>query len=462
VRARPYRPEQARYSDEHSGEHETPPPPSGFGQGGRGGQSGAQGGGQGGRGGYGSGPANEGRPYDQTRDREPGADEPYFHPLDPETPLPKPSTRRGWRAPPPATPASRPYDLSGLDPAELTGSLSLLGLEGPVVQSDFTQPIEPIRAPIARAPRRPQPPVPPRRPRGPNRGYPEPELQPEVEPGLEVPLEHGRVETEEEKRTSSLLGSSALMAAGTAVSRVLGFVRAAVLVAAVAPGGNGAADAFSVANVMPNALYILLAGGVLNAVLVPQIAKAAKQKDGGEDYINRLLTAALGILAVITVVVIFAAPLLIKVYGSQSWKPPLVELATAFSLWCLPQVFFYGLYTLVGQVLNARGRFGAYMWAPVINNVVSIIGLVAFVILYGKGTQPVDSWDSTKIMLLAGSQTIGVAAQAIILIPVLGRAGIRFRPKFGLRGVGLSSASRVAGWTFAAVIVQQIAFVVIS
>lgn len=448
VRARPNRPEQARYSDER-----TPAPSApGSGQGGQGRQ--------GDYGGYGSGPHDEGRPYDQTRDREPGPDEPYFHPLDPETPHPKPSSRRGWRAPPPETPASSPYDLSGLDPAELTGSLSLLGLEGPAVQTDFTQPIEPIRAPIARAPRRPQAPVPPRRPRGPQRGYPEPELQPEVE----APLEPEQVESAEEKRTSSLLGSSALMAAGTAVSRVLGFVRASVLLAAVQPGGGGVStsDAFSVANVMPNALYILLAGGVLNAVLVPQIAKAARQKDGGEDYINRLLTAALGMLAGLTVVVILAAPLLVKVYDSPKWDPDLVALATAFSLWCLPQVFFYGLYTLIGQVLNARGRFGAYMWAPVVNNVVSIVGLVIFVTMYHRGTQPVDTWDSTKIMLLAGSQTLGVAAQALILIPVLSRAGIRFRPKFGLRGVGLSSASRVAGWTFAAVIVQQVAFIVIS
>lgn len=411
------------------------------------------------------------RPYDQNQDPDPVAvdhryaesrpdgvaerdddlgDVPYFHPLDPETPAPKTSTRRGWRSPPPPTPPGSPYDLSGLDPAELTGSLNLLGLEGPVNPSDVTRPIQVIQAPVARAPRRPMPPSSPTR--LPERELAEPEVEAEEQP-----------QAASASRTASLLGSSALMAAGTMVSRILGFVRAAVLVAAVAPGGDGAADAFSVANIMPNALYILLAGGVLNAVLVPQIARAAKQKDGGQDYINRLLTAALIMLAVVTGVVIAAAPLLVKVYGSSSWQPDLVSLTIAFSLWCLPQVFFYGLYTLLGQVLNARGKFGAFMWAPVINNVVSIVGLVAFMAMYGKGTQPVDTWDDpTKIMLLAGSQTLGVVAQAIILIPVLSRSGIRYRPKFGLRGVGLASASRVAGWTFAAVVVQQIAFVVIS
>ncbi|MBT0771282.1 murein biosynthesis integral membrane protein MurJ [Kineosporia sp. J2-2] len=412
---------------------------------------------------------DEGR--DERHDRYDDAydeDQPYFHPLDPETPRPRPSSRRGWR-PPPQTPAKNPYDLSGLDPAELTGSLSLLGLEGPVVPADVTQPLQAIQAPIARSPRRPMPPAPParsrRREREPvpeyDRGYAEPEVEedyaePEAAP---APAETKKPAS----RTSSLLGSSALMAAGTLASRLLGFVRAAVLVAVVAPGGGaGAADAFSVANIMPNALYILLAGGVLNAVLVPQIARAAKQKDGGEDYINRLLTAALGMLMVVTVGVILASPLLVKIYGSSKWDAELVSLTAAFSLWCLPQVFFYGLYTLLGQVLNARGKFGAFMWAPVMNNVVSIAGLVAFMVIYHKGTQPVDSWDATKIGLLAGSQTLGVAAQAVILIPMLSRAGVRYRPRFGLRGVGLASASKVAGWTFAAVVVQQIAFVVIS
>nr|WP_269328635.1 murein biosynthesis integral membrane protein MurJ [Kineosporia babensis] len=301
------------------------------------------------------------------------------------------------------------------------------------------------------------PTAPPLRPRDRNRGYVEPE---ELE---EEPLEaEPEAEAKPASRTSSLLGSSALMAAGTAVSRVLGFVRAAVLVAAVMPDSNGVADAFSVANIMPNALYILLAGGVLNAVLVPQIAKAARQPDGGEDYINRLLTSALALLVVVTAVVTLASPLLVRVYSSADPASDVFALATAFSLWCMPQVFFYGLYTLLGQVLNARGSFGAFMWAPVVNNIVSIVGLVIFIALYGRGIQPVDTWDTTKIFILAASQTLGVAAQAVILIPLLKRNGVRYRPKFGLRGVGLASASRVAGWTFAAVVVQQLAFVVIS
>lgn len=263
-----------------------------------------------------------------------------------------------------------------------------------------------------------------------------------------------------------MMRSSALMAGGTAVSRVLGFVRAVVLLAAVAPGTAASpglsADAFSVANTIPNTLYLLLAGGVLNAVLVPQITRAARRADGGQEYIDRLLTTAVVILIAVTAVVTFAAPLLIRVYGSDEWTPGQVQLATAFALWCLPQIFGYGLYTMLGQVLNARGSFGPFTWAPVANNVVAIAGLLVFIAVTGGGVQPLESWTPGRIALLAGTATLGVATQALVLVPAMRRAGIGFRIRWGLRGFGLRTASRVAGWTFAAVLVQALGFVVIS
>jgi murein biosynthesis integral membrane protein MurJ len=260
--------------------------------------------------------------------------------------------------------------------------------------------------------------------------------------------------------TAHVMRSSALMASGTAASRVLGFVRAALLAAAVAPGPS--ADAFSVANTIPNALYILLAGGILNAVLVPQITRAAKQPDGGQEYIDRLLTVAIAALFVITLAITIAAPLFIRLYASREWTDQQAALATAFALWCLPQVFFYGLYTMLGQVLNARGSFGPFMWAPVVNNIVGIAGLIAFLVAAGKGTQPIDTWTPGRVALLSFTATLGVVAQAVILIPAMRRAGIGFTVRWGLRGFGLRTASRVAGWTFASVIVQQIGFIVVS
>lgn len=264
---------------------------------------------------------------------------------------------------------------------------------------------------------------------------------------------------------ASMAGSSAAMAAGTIVSRILGFGKVMMLAMAIGVTVGGAADAFDVANKIPNTLYMLLAGGVLNAVLVPQIVSKSKESDGGQDFINRLLTLALIILAALTLVAILCAPLLIRIYSAPTWPANQTALAVAFALWCLPQLFFYGLYTLLGQVLNAKSSFGPYMWAPAVNNVVAIIGLAIFIALFGPGEtgqHTLDSWDTDKIALLAGSATAGVACQALILIPALKRIGFRYTPTFGFRGRGLGTAGRIAGWAFAALLVGHLGFVVIS
>ncbi|HLR58794.1 MAG TPA: murein biosynthesis integral membrane protein MurJ [Beutenbergiaceae bacterium] len=261
----------------------------------------------------------------------------------------------------------------------------------------------------------------------------------------------------------TLAGSAAVMASGTLVSRVLGLARAAMLAAAIATVG-GAADAFSVANKLPTIIYMLIAGGVLNAVLVPQIVRAMRQPDGGNRYVNQLLTLGTGVLAGVTALLTAGASVLLTLYAarmSPEWQP----LALAFAYICLPQLFFYGLYTLLGQVLNARGNFGPYMWAPALNNIVSIIGLGVYLYLYGEyqvsAVTPAD-WDATRIWLVAGTATAGIAAQALVLLIPLHRSGFRLKPVFKFRGSGLGRASKVAGWAFAALAAGQLGYLVIS
>jgi putative peptidoglycan lipid II flippase len=258
----------------------------------------------------------------------------------------------------------------------------------------------------------------------------------------------------------SLARSSAVMAAGTVVSRVLGMVKALMLAAVMGFAVTG--DTFDVANTLPNQFYLLLAGGILNAVLVPQITKAASHDDGGHEFVNRLLTLALASMAVATVLATVLAPVLVRINATSRWSDDTLALSVTFAFICLPQIFFYGLYTLLGQVLNARGHFAAYMWAPALANIVSMAGLGAF-LLSGLPTQAdVTDWTPTMIWLVAGTATLGVAAQAFALIVPLRRSGFSYRPVWGLRGVGLRSASTVALWTFAAVAVSQLAFVVTS
>lgn len=260
------------------------------------------------------------------------------------------------------------------------------------------------------------------------------------------------------QETPSIARSGALMASGTLVSRVLGLVRQTMTIAVVGIAGL-VGDAWNAANTLPNLFHLILAGGVLNAVIVPQIAKAAR-RDDGEVYVNRLLTIAMTIMGLATLLLTLAAPLLVRLVVSSGWSDDARGLAIAFAFICLPQMFFYGLYTLLGQVLNAHSRFGAFMWAPALANVVAIAGLAWF-LLTGRGqSTEVGSWDATMIWVLAGSATLSIIVQALVLLPPLRAIGFRYRPTWGLRGSGLGAASRMAMWAFAAVTVGQLGYFV--
>ena len=268
----------------------------------------------------------------------------------------------------------------------------------------------------------------------------------------------------EEERT--ILSSSAVMAAGTIVSRLSGFVRTALLAAALGAGLH--ADLFNIANTVPNALYILLVGGVFNAVMVPQLVRAMKHDpDGGEAYTNRILTLAAVFLGLVTLVLVLAAPLVMDIYLNEDFSSPdlaaqrdsVIDLAR----YCLPQVFFYGMFVLVGQILNSRGRFGPMMWAPIANNLISIGVLVAYLLSFGpaEGAAEDAAYTVDQEMLIGIGSTLGIVAQFLILVPYLRAAGFRFRPRFDFRGTGLGHTLRLGMWTVLFVVVNQIAYAVV-
>ena len=280
---------------------------------------------------------------------------------------------------------------------------------------------------------------------------------------------------------AGLLSSSALMAGGTVVSRLTGFVRNALLAAAL--GQQLHADVFTIANTIPNMLYILLAGGVFNAVLVPQLVRAMKNDpDGGDGYTNRVITLAALFLAGITAILVIAAPLLMRVFLDGSFFTP--ELAVQresvidFARYCLPQVFFYGMFVLVGQVLNARGSFGPMMWAPIANNVIAVAVLTTYLLVFSPvqdlcragGVDPatlagpgstVGGYTTSQELLLGLGSTLGIAVQLLVLLPFLKRAGFTFRPRFDFRGTGLGHTLHLGVWTVLFVVVNQIAYSVV-
>jgi len=264
----------------------------------------------------------------------------------------------------------------------------------------------------------------------------------------------------------TVLGSSAVMAAGTVVSRLSGYARSTLLAAALGVGLH--ADVFTIANTVPNMLYILLAGGVFNAVLVPQLVRAMKnERDGGTAYTNRVISLAATFLLIVSVVLVVGAPLLMRVLLSPDYFTAQcsTQLASIIELarYCLPQVFFYGMFVLVGQILNARGRFGPMMWAPIANNIISVLVLIIYLVTVGaaRGSEQTAGYSHGAAALLGIGSTIGIAAQFLILVPYLKRAGVVVRPRFDFRGSGLGHTFRLGLWTVLFVVANQVAYTVV-
>jgi putative peptidoglycan lipid II flippase len=263
-----------------------------------------------------------------------------------------------------------------------------------------------------------------------------------------------------------ILASSAVMATGTVFSRASGYLRNLLLAAAI--GNELHADLFNIGNTIPNMLYILLAGGVFNAVLVPQLVRAQRSDlDGGEAYTNRVITLATIFLGAVTILLVLAAPLLMRLYLNGEYDDPALaaqrDSAITFARYCLPQVFFYGMFVLLGQVLNARGRFGPMMWAPVVNNAISIVVLVLYLFWFGAldAGDGCTAYTSTQELVLGGGATLGILAQVLILLPVLRAAGVRFRPRYDFRDSGLGHTLRLGIWTVLFVVVNQVAYTVV-
>lgn len=259
---------------------------------------------------------------------------------------------------------------------------------------------------------------------------------------------------------SKFWGHTSGMALGTILSRVTGIGRDIALVAGIGTGVF--ADTYSVANSIPNIMYILVAGGAINAVFVPALVRHMREDDDdGKAFTDRLMTLVGAVLIALVVVIMIGARQVVGMYATSEWTGTDMRVATVFTLWCIPQVVFYGLYTLYAQVLNARDVFVAPMFAPVLNNVVVIVTAALFLtVLHGGNTTTTVT--AAGLTLLGAGTTLGVVAQALALIPAAAKAGYRFRPRLDWRGTGLGKVGDLAVWTTGFVLVNQISFLVIS
>ncbi|MFE1951872.1 MULTISPECIES: murein biosynthesis integral membrane protein MurJ [Streptomyces] len=266
-------------------------------------------------------------------------------------------------------------------------------------------------------------------------------------------------------RAASLMKSSAVMAAGTLVSRLTGFVRTVIITAALGAGLLG--DTWTVAYTLPTMIYILTVGGGLNSVFVPQLVRSMKEdEDGGEAYANRLLTLVMVALAAITAIVVFAAPLLIRLMSTSVADDPAANnVGVTFARYCLPTIFFMGVHVVMGQILNARGKFGAMMWTPVLNNIVMITTFGLFLWVYGTAADShmtVHNIPPEGVRLLGIGTLLGLVVQALAMIPYLRETGFRFRLRFDWKGHGLGKAVRLAKWTVLFVLANQAGVLVVT
>ncbi|MCT9081293.1 murein biosynthesis integral membrane protein MurJ [Streptomyces fulvoviolaceus] len=266
-------------------------------------------------------------------------------------------------------------------------------------------------------------------------------------------------------RAAGLLKSSAVMAAGTMVSRLTGFIRSALIVSALGTAVLG--DAFQVAYQLPTMIYILTVGGGLNSVFVPQLVRAMKDDDDdGEAFANRLLTLVMVALAALTALTMFAAPLMVRALSnSVATDPAANDVAVTFTRYFLPSIFFMGIHVVMGQILNARGKFGAMMWTPVLNNIVIIVTLGMFLWVYGTAEHSgmgVTNIPPEGQRLLGVGILLGLVVQALAMIPYLRETGFRMRLRFDWKGHGLGKAAMLAKWTILFVLANQVGALVVT
>ncbi len=260
---------------------------------------------------------------------------------------------------------------------------------------------------------------------------------------------------------SSVAKASTWMALGTISSRITGVFRSIAVIAAI--GFGTFADAYSIANSLPTIVYVVVVGGAINSVFVPQLVRHMKNDaDGGVSYTNKLLTLVGLLLFSLTVIAVILAPLIVRIYAPNNWSDDTLNQSIFFARLLLPQIFFYGLYTVLQQVLNSKDHFALPMFAPILNNLVMIATALLFIYVAHNNSQENSTYTSEEMMLLGVGTTLGVMFQALSLIPALRLIKYKFSFNFKFKNAGLTTAGHLAFWTIGYVIVNQITYAFIT
>ncbi|MEY4678078.1 MAG: hypothetical protein RI992_793, partial [Actinomycetota bacterium] len=255
---------------------------------------------------------------------------------------------------------------------------------------------------------------------------------------------------------NQLLRASSVMAAGTIVSRITGLIRNLLIVGLLGTAILG--DTYNVANTMPNILYNLLIGGALTAVFVPQIVRSLRDLDGGKAFISRLFTLTITFLFLLTLIGVIFSPQIVNIYAPEYTGRVEFDTTVTLMRYCLPQIFFLGLFALLGQITNAKGKFGPMMWAPALNNIIAI-ALFAW-LLTSKDEFILGQISQSDLALLGIGTTFGYVAQAFILFPVLVKSGVKLSLRFDWANSQILKSFKLAGWSFVYALISQLSYLV--
>ena len=152
----------------------------------------------------------------------------------------------------------------------------------------------------------------------------------------------------------------------------------------------------------------------------------------------------------VTLLCLVATPWIINALSSNK-DPQFLSLTVMFAYICMPQIFFYRLYSVLGQVLNARPVRRVCMGAGLgQRHQHHRPGLVPPRV----GQTARRPWTTEMVWVLAGSTTLRIIAQGVGLLIRCG-TGFHYRPRFGWRGCRFGEVSRMALWTMAALAIRR-------
>lgn len=258
-------------------------------------------------------------------------------------------------------------------------------------------------------------------------------------------------------RRGSLAAAAGIIAGITLLARIVGFGRWLAFSHAV--GATCVGQVYNTANLLPNVLYEVAAGGALAAVAVPLVARALITDRAAADRIaSALLTWAIAVLLPLAVLLaLFAGPIASWMLGTNGCGDSAVSLAATFVRIFAPQVVLYGIGVVAGGVLQAHQRFVAAALAPLLSSLV----VIASYLLFGRiGTGDPAAITPAAVAVLAGGTTLGVCALSLPLLGVSARAGIRLRPNWHFPPGVAAQARQLAGAGIAALIAQQLAVLI--